>query len=83
MMTDNVVSFTGITRLKLDPDGVLREAVGALSSVVIVGFTKEGMEYFASSEPDAAIVMFHMDRAKHRLMMKIDQMISEGARADE
>lgn len=70
----NVVTLPVITRLDLDPGRVLQAAIeDNLTEVVIVGFDQDGKEYFASSKSDAADVIFHLERAKHRLMRVIDQ----------
>jgi len=38
-----------ITTLDINPDPVLLSAVGKLECVIVIGTTKEGAEYFASS----------------------------------
>ena len=40
MTNDNVVQFSGVTRLPLDPDMLLKAAIGELDEVVILGFDK-------------------------------------------
>lgn len=77
-MTDssNVVKFTGLTRLNLDPGSVLDEAASAgLTQVVILGFDADGGEYIASSIADGGDVLWHLARAQHRLMMATDRMV--------
>lgn len=75
-MTDNVTPFTGITKLRVDPQRVLTAAIEAgLSEVVICGFDLEGNDYFASSSPDAGEVNWTLDRAKWRLMQTVDDLI--------
>jgi hypothetical protein len=64
----SVVEFTGLTRLKGDPDRVLQSAVGELESVVIIGYTKGGDEFFASSEPDGGTCLWLMERTKLKLL---------------
>jgi len=64
----NVVRFTGISYLPLDPDRLLEEAIGQLERVMIIGVDKEGNEYFASSEPDGGTCVWDMERAKHKLL---------------
>ncbi len=76
-MTGKVVDFTGITTLDLNPDRLLEKAKGKLESVLILGLTTEGEEYFASSKADAEYPIYMVERAKHRLMKMIDEM-SEG-----
>lgn len=72
-MADNVVDFNGITKLDLDPDRVLQKAIGELDRVVIVGYHKDGSEYFASSVADGSDVNWLLDRCKLRLLQIVDQ----------
>ena len=76
-MTAKVIPYTGITRLDLEPDQVLESAKGELAGLVIVGFTVEGDEYFASTYADGLTVNWLLDRAKTRLMATVDEY--EGA----
>ncbi len=72
-MTDNVVNFTGVTSLDIDPTRVLKTASDQeFDSIIIVGYTKDGEEYFASSISDGADVLWHLERAKLRLLRMID-----------
>jgi len=71
-MSDNIVTFTGITKLDTPPDRLLEAAMGQLTEVVIIGFDKDGKEYFASTKSDAGEVIYHLERTKHRLMKIID-----------
>ena len=67
-MTDNVVMFNGITRLPLDPDRVLQEAVGKVKVVIIVGWDQDDQMYFASSEPDGPECLWLLEKAKQALL---------------
>jgi hypothetical protein len=67
-----VVEFDGITTLPLDPDRVLQNAIGHLDRVVIIGLTKDGEEYFHSSEADGGTVLWDMERAKLNLLRVAD-----------
>ena len=67
-MNNNVVTLPVTTTLDLDPDRVLEEAKGKLEHCVIIGYTKDGGEYFASSIADAGTVAWLMDKAKLKLM---------------
>lgn len=67
-----VVDLNVITTLSLDPDRVLKKAIGKLERVVIVGRTKDGDEYFASSEADGGCVIWDMERAKLKLLRLAD-----------
>lgn len=68
MSDDKVVEFPGVSRLDLDPDRVLRKAVGEMRQVVICGEDKNGRLYFASSLADGADILWWMERAKFALM---------------
>lgn len=70
----DVVRFTGITTLDLDPDLVLEAAKGQLEDVTIIGYDKEGREYFASSVADGGKVTWMLERAKYKLMKITDEM---------
>ena len=50
-----------------DPDSLLKEAIGKLDRVIIVGATHDGHEYFKWSDVPA-IHCFDMDRAKLELL---------------
>jgi hypothetical protein len=63
-----VVTFTGVTKLDLPPDRILADAVGKLEGVVILGYTKEGDEFFASSYADGGNVLWLLERLKKQLL---------------
>lgn len=67
-MTDNVIPFGGITRLDIDPDLVLKNAVGKLECVVIAGMGKDGQEYFAASVADGADALWYLKRCEKMLL---------------
>ena len=68
-----VVDFTGITYLDMEPDRILSGALGQLESVVVIGYTKEGEEYFASSKADGSDVLWSLERAKLALLSVPDR----------
>ncbi len=74
----NVVNFTGITTLDLDPDRILEAAKGELESVVIVGYGRAAggsqIEYFASSISDGGTAAWLLHRAIRRLNKICDEM---------
>lgn len=74
---DNVVDLNVVTKLDLDPDRVLSKAIGNLTEVVVIGFDKDGEEYFASSVSDGGSVLWHMERAKHKLMQIVDEQTAD------
>ena len=71
-MDDNVILFSGITNLDLPPDRVLEQAIGKLDSVVILGYTKDGDEYFCSSIADGGEVLWIMERLKLCLLQTVE-----------
>jgi len=64
----NVILFNGITRLDLDPDMVLENSKGKLEGVILIGYDKEGEEYFASTYADGGDVLWLLERMKLRLL---------------
>lgn len=70
----NVVLFPGITKLDLPPGQILAKAAEVeFESVVVLGCTKDGQEYFCSSLADGGNVLWLLERAKHRLMRIVDE----------
>ena len=67
-MSDNVIPFGGVTRLDIDPDNVLKNAVGKLERVVIAGVDKDGNEYFAASMADGADALWYLKRCEKMLL---------------
>jgi len=67
-MPDNVIPFNGVTSLDIDPDMMLKNAAGTLDSVIIIGYDKEGDEYFASSLADGPEVLWLLERMKKALL---------------
>ncbi len=63
-----VIPFTGITKLDLDPDTILENNKGKLEGVVIMGWDKNGNEYFASSYADGGTVLWLAERMKKALL---------------
>ena len=68
MTKDNVVYLQTITRLDLPPDRILEQSIGELEGVVIIGYNKDGEEYFASSYADGGEVLWLLERAKMALL---------------
>lgn len=73
-MTDNVVPIGGATRLAIPPERVLKAALEDFEfmEVVIIGYLSDGSEYFAASEPNGDGVVWHLERAKFKLMVIAD-----------
>jgi len=69
----NVFQFTGVTKLDLSADQVLESALGKLEGAVVIGFDKDGQEYFASSYADGGTVLWLIERTKKALLEVADQ----------
>lgn len=63
-----VIPFTGITKLDMTPDVVLEAAKGRMEGVIILGYTENGDEYFASTYADGGTVMWLLERCKRDLL---------------
>lgn len=72
MTTADIFEFNGVTRLDMDPDRLLQAAVGKLETVVIVGYDKDGREFFASSVADGAESLWLLQRSAHKLLCMPD-----------
>jgi hypothetical protein len=69
----NIVRFTGITKLDIPADQVIESALGKLEGVVILGYDKDGQEYFASSYADGGNMLWLLERAKKALLEMADE----------
>ena len=74
MGKDNVVLFSGVTRLDLPPDRILESAMDKLESVVLLGYTKDGEEYFCSSLADGGDTLWLLERLKKALLEIPDEI---------
>lgn len=69
MSDDNVVVFTGITKLDVPVERILAGAMVAnLEGAVVVGVDKDGEFYFASSWADGSDVLWWLEIAKKKLL---------------
>lgn len=57
-----------VTRLDLPPDRILSAAIGTLESVIVIGYDKDGEEYFASSYADGGDALWLLERCKMALL---------------
>lgn len=68
-MTAKVILFTGITKLDLPPDRILENMIGTdIDGVVLVGYRKDGSEFFCSSYADGGTVLWLLESCKKKLM---------------
>jgi hypothetical protein len=63
-----VIPFTGITRNDLDPDIILENLKGKFEGFVIMGYTKDGEEYFSSTYADGGTALWLIERCKRALL---------------
>ena len=70
---DNVVRFPGITLLDLNPDDMLKEAMGKLDKVLIIGYTTDDEEFFSSSFADGPTAVWLLERIKMLLLTIVDE----------
>lgn len=68
----NIINLPVITTLDLPPDRLLESAVDKLGDVVIIGHTKDGEFYFASSKSDGGCVIWLLELAKKKLLDMVD-----------
>jgi hypothetical protein len=70
---DNVVFLPCVTSMPLPPSRVLKQALTSnLETVVVIGYTQEGGEYLASSEPSGPEVLWLLERARLKLLRQVD-----------
>ena len=63
-----LIPLGNITRLNLPVNTILKAAEDQLESVVLLGYNKEGEEYFASTIADGGEVIWLLERAKKKLL---------------
>lgn len=64
-----VVVLPVITRLDISPELVLKAALeSGMTQVVVLGYTADGEEYFASSVANGSEILWMLERAKLKLL---------------
>lgn len=75
MTDDNVVLWRGLTKLDLPADRVLKAVpIDEMESIIILGYHKDGSEYFASSLADGGDMIWLLERLKKQLLEMPDRM---------
>ena len=64
----NVHYLNNVTYLDLPPDRILEKGMGQLEGVVVIGYKKDGSEFFASSYADGAVCLWLLERYKKELL---------------
>lgn len=68
-MTAKIITLGCLTRHDLPPDRVLQGAIDAdLEGVVLMGYTKGGEHYFASSYADGGTCLWLLEKLKAELL---------------
>ena len=67
-----VIALNNVTRLDLPPNRILDAARDELESVVLLGYSTTGEEYFASSLADGGDVLWLLERCKAALLAMPD-----------
>ena len=57
-----------IISFKNSPDYVLKNSIGNLKSVVILGYDKEDREYFTAANIDGGTLFWLVERMKRKLL---------------
>ena len=73
----NVINGPFVTKLDSNPDRILQGAIGQLQSVIVIGHTLEGHEYFASSIADGPNALWLLQRSAHNLLTIVDKDVDE------
>lgn len=64
----NVIPFSGVTKLDLDPDIILEANKGKFEGFVIIGRDKEGSELFVSTYANGGDMLWLLERCKQLLL---------------
>jgi len=63
-----IIEFNGVTKLDLPPDRILSAATGKLNSVIVIGYDRDDLEFFATSIADGGEVLWLLERCKLALL---------------
>lgn len=70
---ENVIVAPIVSKIEAQPDDVLRHSIGQLQSCIVIGFDKDGEEYYASSIADGATALWLLARMQHLLLSIVDK----------
>lgn len=73
-----VIPLNNVTRLDLPVDQVLEGTIGKLEDIIVLGYDKNGEEYFASSLADGADVLWLLERCKIKLLEIVENTEEQG-----
>jgi len=63
-----IVKFNGYTKLDIDPNDVLSNAIDQTKQVLVIGNSKDGSLYVAASTADGGELLWLIETFKHKLM---------------
>lgn len=64
-----IINLPIVTTLDVSPERILEAATREqFEDVIVIGRTRSGQEYFASSSPDGGVVIWRLERAKLQLL---------------
>lgn len=64
----NLLQFTGVTRLNLDPDLTLENCKGKMEGFIIAGHGKDGEYFFSSTYADGGDALWLAEKFKQALL---------------
>ena len=70
----DVVILPVVTTFDLDADRTLENLVGKLKGFVLVGYDKDGREFFSSTYADGGDALWILERGKAALLSQVDDM---------
>ena len=79
-MTDNVIYADILTKLDLPPERVIQNLPPSdqWDEIVVIGFLKDGTQYFAANKADGGAVLWLLEMAKRDLLNVGKQLIGDG-----
>lgn len=78
-MSAEIIEIGIPTRLDIPVEKILSAAMDAkMIEVVIIGYDADGNDFFSSSKASAEPVLWHLERAKWRLMRQVDALEENG-----
>lgn len=72
-MTAKIIPLNCVTYLDLPVDRVLDGAKDQLEGVVIIGYDKNGEQYFASTYADGGTVLWLLEKCKEQLLRSVEE----------
>ena len=71
-MPDNILEFTGLTKLDIDPDKVLKSAQGEFTECMVIWYGHEENIQIYASTASGPRMLWWMERAKQEILAPDD-----------